>query len=136
MARDSSPLRSLRLRLTGIGCLERGRAGWEVRGGGPNSTLHTTHFFASNQYFPNSFGIISMTLSSHRNVSCSATNLRFASYGACLPFNFSTPTTRAMNLMSLDGEARRSLYCLCGVLEMRQTEVVGGGGRGGNGSWL
>jgi len=105
MARSSSPFRSLRVKQTGMGC-----------------------FFASNHFEPNNFGNNGMIRSSAKNRPFSLRSILLASNALNFPFNFSSPTTREINLILC--VSRRSLYCRCGSLVIKQTEVVRGSTKG------
>ena len=121
MARSSSPLRSFRVRDTGIGCLRRDQI--------INSyMLRTAYFFAVKNIFPRRRGRSGMTRSSARKSPFSRSSARRASNGLNFPFSFSTPTTRLMNLTPAC--SRRSLYSRCGSLVMRQTAESRGSTRG------
>ena len=87
-----------------------------------------THFLASNHLEPNNFGNNGIIRSSARNRSFSLRSILLASNALNLPFNFSTPTTLEMNFMLC--VSRRSLYCRCGSLVSRHTELVRGSTRG------
>ena len=122
IARSSSPFRSLRVKQTGIGCLEfyYARRNWEEN--------LDTHFLASNHFVPSNFGSNGIIRSSAKNRPFSLRSILLASNALNLPFNFSTPTTLEMNLILC--VSRRSLYCRCGSLVSRHTELVRGSTRG------
>ena len=121
MARSSSALRSLRFKFTGIGCLspmhelERCKASIKA------------YFLALNHFEPRRRGKSGMTRSSARNMPFSLRRSRRASYALNFPFNFSSPTTRDMNLMLC--RSRRSLYSRCGSLVIKHTPDVRGSTR-------
>jgi hypothetical protein len=123
IARSSSPLRSLRVRHTGIGCLHT-RARKEIF----QSNIAIAHFFAWKNFLPRSPGSSGTTRSSARKRPFSCKSSRRASNGLNLPFSFVMPTTRLINLMPCD--SRRSLYSRWGSLVIKHTGVVRGSTRG------
>ena len=121
MACSSSPFRSLRVKRTGMGCLEYFRLE-------ETEKKIYTHFFASNHLEPNNFGNNGMIRSSAKNRPFSFRSILLASYALNFPFNFSTPTTLEMNLILC--VSRRSLYCRWGSLVNRHMDVVRGSTKG------
>src|ERR1700685_3401661 len=94
IARSNSPLRSFRVRHTGIGCLDDRLAHKPIR---KKKTVRIAYFFASNHLSPSSPGSSDTTLSSARNIPFSLSSILRASNGLNLPLNFVTPTTREIN---------------------------------------
>jgi hypothetical protein len=83
-----------------------------------------TYFFASNHIFPSSLGKSGMIRSSAKNKPCSRRSCRLVSNGLNFPLSFSSPTTRAMNL--IPSASSLSLYSRWGSLVIRHIGVVRG----------
>ena len=122
MARSNSPLRSFRVKHTGIGCLvDRSVIGIN------QGKLLPSHFFASNHLLPKIPGNNGTTRSSARNIPFSFSNIRRASKGLNLPLSFVIPITREINLIPFD--SIRSLYSRWGSFVIRHIEDVRGSTR-------